>query len=218
MQIYQGKYVDKNGEEIIEIRNDGKTLWTEIRGVRFVGIDFDFFEPDENFSQGQLNLFTLTNSNELCECTIYCEISLLVLENNFEREAKLSMKLDLGKVTEKGSIDKEDLLLTLKYQNFEFNSKGTSGWFEDELVDLQKQMPKGHRLKCCFGCAYSDYSVYGHGLFGDMFCFRNIKEKYRKVFDKVEYMKIMDYRTETVQETHLCPEFEDRKSGTGYRG
>ena len=218
MQIYPAKYIDKNGEEKIEIRNDGRILRMEIRGVRFAGSDFDFFETDGDFSQEQLKTFTLSKTNNLCECTIFCEIPILILENEIETEARLSMKLELGKVTEKGWIDKEILSLTLKYKDFEFDSRGTSGWFEDELVDLQKQMPEEHKLKCCFGCAFSDYHVAGNGLFGDMLCFRNIKEKYLKVTDKYEFIGILDDYEEKVQETYLCPEFEIRKSGIGYRG
>jgi hypothetical protein len=44
------------------------------------------------------------------------------------------------------------------------------------------------------------------------------KAEYLKVRTKGEYMRVMNRYTERVQETYLCPEFERRKPGTGYRG
>jgi hypothetical protein len=73
-------------------------------------------------------------------------------------------------------------------------------------------------MKCCFNCAFSDYSPAGSGIFGDMLCFRDNKEEYFKVKDKWDLFRIWETMTEHVQETYLCPEFEKRIPGTGYRG
>ena len=47
---------------------------------------------------------------------------------------------------------------------------------EDELLDIQRQMPEGTYLKACINCAFSDYCPGGHGLFGGLACFRDNKE------------------------------------------
>jgi hypothetical protein len=70
----------------------------------------------------------------------------------------------------------------------------------------------------CFGCGLSDYSPLGHPLFGGLSCFRDNEIGYRSVRTKADLFRIWETRTELVQETHLCPRFERRKPGTGYRG
>ena len=76
----------------------------------------------------------------------------------------------------------------------------------------------GTLMKACINCAFSDYSPVGHGLFGGLACFRGNKAGYRGVTSKGGLFKIWDTMTEFVQETYLCPEFEKRAPGTGYRG
>lgn len=218
MEIYPAKYTDKNGEFETTIRNDGKTLRMNVRDVEFYGHSFDTFEIENGISEDRLALFSLSKTKDICNCTIECEIPIKVIADEIDLDARLFIKLELGRVTEKGWVEKEDVFLKLKYQDFELDSQGKSGWFEDELLDIQKQLPIGHKLKNCFGCAFSDYSVYGHGLFGGMFCFRNIKDEYIKILDKKAFMNIMHNAEEKVQETYLCPEFEIRKANTGYRG
>ena len=94
------------------------------------------------------------------------------------------------------------------------------GGFEEILQALQLALPSNTYMKSCVNCAFSDYSVYGHGYFGGMLCFRHQKSKYLAVESKEEYMDVMDAHdlTEVVIETYLCPEFERRAPGTGYRG
>ncbi len=106
----------------------------------------------------------------------------------------------------------------MSLSGYVYRSAGTSGWFEDELLDIQKQLPDGVFLKACITCAFSDYSPYGHGLFGGMLCFRDNKAGYLTVKGKSDLFRIWSTATEYVQETYLCPEFERRVRGSGYRG
>jgi hypothetical protein len=99
-----------------------------------------------------------------------------------------------------------------------WSSAALSGWFEDELLDLQRQLPDGMLMKACINCAFSDYSPYGHALFGGLACFRGNKDGYGAVKGKSDIFRIWDTMTEFVQETYLCPEFKKRLPGTGYRG
>lgn len=70
----------------------------------------------------------------------------------------------------------------------------------------------------CITCAYSDYSPYGHGLWGGMACFRNTKAEYLATKTKSDVFRIWDSLTEQVQETYHCPQWQPRIPGTGYRG
>jgi hypothetical protein len=109
------------------------------------------------------------------------------------------------------------LRLRLHIKEHEYLSSGKTGWFEDELLDLARQLPAGTYLKACINCAFSDYSPYGHGLFGGLACFRNSKQEYRQVKSKGDLFQIWEKNAGFVQETYLCPEFE-RRTRAGYRG
>lgn len=215
---YPARYIDKNGEVRTVIHIDGRILHVQLRGVDFIGYDFDGLEADHKADRGKLKTFTL-QSGELCACIIECELSIDVLIDGQTRKGILDTQLELGNPANNGGLDKEILNLTLRYEDKIIRSSGMSGWFEGELLDIQRNMPSGHHLKICFGCAFSDYSPYGHGLFGNMYCFRGNKEEYLRVKSKNELFAIWHTaEEEPVQETYVCPEFQIRKEGTGYRG
>jgi hypothetical protein len=115
-------------------------------------------------------------------------------------------------------LDHEDLRLSLHQPEFSIISEGKSGWFEDELQSLNAQLPAGFSLQICITCGLSDYSPYGHRLFGDLACFREADGEYRSVNSKDGIFAIWPRLTEYVQETHYCPRYEQRPKGRGYRG
>jgi Family of unknown function (DUF6304) len=216
MQSYPAKYFDKNGEFETTIRNDYKTLRMNLRGVEFLGESFTGLYTEEVDNPVLAN-FTFAQEC-LSDCKISYEMPIEIIAENNVIIGNLVVQIELGKPNEKGWSERDDVILVLSYDDKIFRSKVKSEWFENELLDIQNQLPINHKLKCCFGCIYSDYSVYGHGFFGDLMCYRNIKEDYKKVSDKKRFMEIMENFTEYVQETYLCEEFEVRKTGTGYRG
>ena len=86
------------------------------------------------------------------------------------------------------------------------------------MLDIQQQLPAGTYMKACINCAYSDYSPFGRYMTG-MMCFRHNKAAYLAVRDKWDLFRLTDeVQPEYIQEFHLCPEFEGRRPGTGYRG
>ena len=214
---YPARYSDRSGEELTLIRNDGKRLSVTIRGVEFRGGDFDALEPSGGTDPGMLSSFTL-QQNALCSCVIDAQISVPIVTPHGVTEGVLAAHLELGDPAPNGGIDRESLSLRLGLGDRVLTSRGWSGWFEDELLDLQKQMPEGTYLKACITCAFSDYSPLGHGLFGGLACFRGNKAGYRSVRTKRDLFEVWGTMTEFVQETFLCPEYERRAPGTGYRG
>ncbi len=214
---YAGTYSDAVGLEPIVLMNDGAKLSTEIRGVKFSGPDFDRLRPVAAGPELGLRLFEL-NNNELCACTLTVEIPVPIVTRQAQISGVLHASLELGLPNARGGIDSEMLRLTLKYGDQQNSSRGLSGWFEDELLDLQRQMPEGEYIKACINCLYSDYSPYGHGLFGCMMCFRNLKAEYLSVKSKDDLWGVHGREDRMVQETFLCPEFVRRVPGTGYRG
>lgn len=188
-----------------------------VRGVKFQGQDFDSLEPTKEPDPAQLSSFTL-NKGDLCSCVIEAEMHVPVVTSQGMEDGILTVHLELGDPAPNGGIDREHLTLQLKVGDQVIASKGWSGWFEDELLDIQKQLPKDSFMKACINCAFSDYSPGGHGLFGGLACFRDNKQGYSSVKTKRDLFGIWKTMTEFVQETYVCPEFEMRVPGTGYRG
>ena len=212
---YPARYRDRRGDVATSLFNDGQLLAMVVRNVTFRGDDFDALEPaDDSVATEQ---FTL-HDNCLCSCTIETDIPIPVLENGHEAQGRLTVHLELGDPAPNGGIDREWLRLTFHYDDKVVQSSGTSGWFEDELLDIQKRLPEGSYLKACITCAFSDYSPAGHGLFGGLACFRDNKAAYLAVNSKQKLFAVWNSMTGFVQETYLCPEFERRTPGAGYRG
>jgi Family of unknown function (DUF6304) len=199
------------------IQNDGKTLSVTIRGVEFRDGDFDILEPSIEPRPLRLASFTLQN-DALCSCVIEFEIPVPVATPGGTSKSVLSTRLELGDTTPNGGIDREHLSVRLRSEGMDLSSRAWSGWFEDELLDIQRQMTEGIDLRACINCAFSDYSPVGHGLFGGLACFRDNKEGYRTVKTKNDLFRVWGTMTEFVQETYRCPEFERRSPDTGYRG
>lgn len=220
VEFYPARYQDAQGEEHTIIINDGKRLRMLVRDVEFVGLDFDGLEPTLDSADPRLTSFTLFVGS-LCACHLECVMPLPVVVGQELITGQLKVYLELGRPRPGGNrgIDQETLRLCLSFGGASFCSSGTSGGsFEDELRDLQHALPESAYLKACISCAFSDYSPAGHGLFGSLACFRGNKVAYRQVTGKHALFAIWDTMTEFVQETYLCPEFEHRRRGAGYRG
>jgi hypothetical protein len=213
---YPATYTDAHGSETAAIDNNGEMLRLSFRGIEFVGNDFDSLEPNRAEPE-QLRRFTL-NQGCLCSCRIECRIPVPVHDRGRLLGGVLLVELVLGDPAPNGGLDREQLRIVLEYDGQRFASPGTSGWFEGELLGVQAQLPEGVFIKACINCLYSDYSPSGHGVFGCMMCFRNLKTEYLKVTTKKEFWSVHGRQDRFVQETYLCPEFERRIPGTGYRG
>ena len=155
----------------------------------------------------------------LCRCTFEVKIPISIVNKEEETSAGvITAHVELGEPSSIGGLDKEDIKLDLEFNSWKIKSYGDSGWFEDELLEIQQQLPRGIYMKSCINCLYSDYSPFGYSSFGDMMCFRNIKDEYLKVKSKDDFWGVHDKFERKVQETYLCKEFKRRVPGKGYRG
>ena len=164
-----------------------------------------------------LERFTL-NRGELCACSFAFDIPVPVIIEESEVSGRLHVELELGAPVPSGGLERERLKLTLEFAGQRVASSGGSGYFEDELMEIRRQMPKFVFIKACINCLFSDYHPGGQPAFGGMLCFRNIKAEYLQVKSKRDLFAVIRRRDRLVQETYLCPEFSPRISGTGYRG
>lgn len=217
---YPAIYEDAHGAEQATIENDGKLLRMVIRGVEFQSTEFDDFEPTLERTDPRLAWFAFDHGY-LCSYRLECTMSLPVVVGHEIIGARLLAQLELGEPRPGGNrgLAREGLRLCLTIGDTSFWSSGTSrGYFDNELDDIQRALPDNVYLKACINCAFSDYSPFGNGMFGCMACFRDNKAAYRQVTDQRGLFAIWDTRTDFVQETYLCPEFERRQPRTGYRG
>jgi len=100
-----------------------------------------------------------------------------------------------------------------------FKSNAPGLYFEDALLDINRQIKEDYYIKSCFTCQYSDYSPCGNDDFGTMLCYKNYKKDCLKVNNKSSYFKYLwGKKHETRQETYLCEEYKTRTSCRGYRG
>jgi hypothetical protein len=217
VNYYPTKYSNDHFSEETTIKNDGEILCVLIQRLEFTGNDFDSLSPIEDLTLEQQKHLPLWDDC-LCSCCIECEIPIRIHDQGRESSGKLFVRLDLGAPAKNGGLESEKLKIVLGYKNQIFAGSGESGWFEDELLEIQSQFPNGIFMKACINCLYSDYSPYGHGLFGCMMCFQNLKTEYIKVKTKQEFWSVHDRYDRMVQETYLCSQFERRVPGTGYRG
>jgi len=211
---YPALYRDHFGEEVTTLENDGKVLRMVVRGVTLEGSMLDDWEPAIPPDATQPASFSFTGN----ELTLDFEIPVPVVAHDRTLSANLRVHLELGAPKANGGLDREELQLELIVENKSFKSCGKHGWFEDELVELHAALPEDMFIKSCFKCAFSDYSPGGFGMFGCMACFRNSKQAYLSLKGKAAYFTLAEEIAEYVQETYLCPEFEERVPSTGYRG
>jgi hypothetical protein len=232
LESYPAMYCDKLGEEIIVIHNDGKNLRMVVRGVEFVGHEFDLFDPPADCDPVKLESFSFW-LGALCSCEIECDIPVTVFDNHQDVQGILKVRVQLGEsqpsngkvIQGKDHVTAEEdrvpdiLQLTLVYDGKSFKSGGKDKYatFDEQLLEIKPLLPEGVYLKTCWSCAFSDYHPAGSGAFGNLACFRNHKDEYCQVSSKKEFFELWDKRAESVQEIYLCPEFATLPPGSRWR-
>ncbi|MFJ8535420.1 DUF6304 family protein [Streptomyces sp. NPDC093591] len=219
MQRWPGRYTDRHGSEEIVLETDGReSIRTTIRGVVFEGDMMDDLgalggtPPEQEFS---------FLDGALCSCLLEWEVPLPVeVEGRGVRAGVLHCALRLGDPVGPG-LDEQSLFTTLRLDGREYRNTDGQDDFEGALHDIQRTLPRGARIKACVACAWSDYSPGNPPLMAGLACFRDAKDLYRRCDGKHGphgIFAIWQERTEFVQETWLCEEFEHRTSNRGYRG
>ncbi len=101
-------------------------------------------------------------------------------------------------------------------------------FFDISLETICKQLSGKYYLCNCFGCIYSDYSPYGCGNIGGIFCFADVADIYLRVNGKYSrdlkdgqctIWEAFDAGGRQCYETEVCERFKPRIGGLGgYRG
>jgi len=214
-------YTNRYGQETTTLESDGTSLYMVLRGTLFEGSSFTSLCPKNEEDIPTLgSTFPLSRFGELHACVFACELPLSLMVRGATEPGKLLVHFEVFDETR--FLPRQaawDMWLELHVGDNTFRSSHGFFDFEERLNEIQAHLPKDTYLQACIHCAFSDYSPAGHGEFGDLWCFRSNKQGYRNVTSKWDLFRLMSQaQPEAVQETYLCPEFEKRKPGTGYRG
>lgn len=208
MRKYKTIYSDKYGTEKAEIQSDGSEMKITLRGIDFEGTCFEILEGEidkEKFDyqeyEGNGNLGDLIN------CKFQVEIPIKLIDNKHEFTETVHAEVQ----TEEN--DDHGVFLRLSINKTTISNTKKFGWFEGALIDIQKQLPKNVKIKTCLSCKYSHYSPFGSSMFGNLYCFKKLKERTAKVNDKISLFDIWEiaYKENKlyyVQETFDCEEHE----------
>ena len=180
-------------------------LHAVIRGAAFSGYDFDGLDPDDPAQADAAGLGPATKAGELGACLLGGDLPCTIAEGGVVRPGTVSFELDLRAGCE--------LRVRTTVGGAPYEAAGDL--FEDALLALEGELPSGVRLVCCLTCLMSDYSPAGQGLTG-MHCHRDAAQQYLAVRGKADYWSVPV--TEIVMETYVCPRWQRRIPGTGYRG
>ncbi|MGW3287141.1 DUF6304 family protein [Streptomyces sp. NPDC001002] len=222
LSYWPGRYTDRHGSEEVVFETDGRdVIRTTIRGVLFESDTMDDLgalsgePPEQAFS-----FF----DGALCSCLLEWEVPIPVeVRGGGIRPAVLYCALRIGSPSTdpRKGLDSETLTTRLHLDGYDYRNADDRDGFEEALSEVQRRLPRAARLKACVSCAWSDYHPVGHSMMGGLACFRDAKDLYRQVDGKHGphgILTIWQSRTEFVQETWLCEEFEHRTGDVGYRG
>lgn len=238
MQKINGWY-ENNTEKIryaLAIENDAHLLSFMLKGVRFITQYFPFeldqrqsipADLNQRFDIWEHRLFSGETGYILCNCTIGLTFPQTIVDIKAETMAvsQLQVRQYLGAVDPnlQGNFKltgyRLDACLIIGSKSYHVQGEDFETLFEKLTCQLKRQ----YYFQNCYGCLYSDYSVYGHSEFGTMLCYKNVKEQYLDVNNKKDYIELESSYDQIVQETFCCPDFKKRIKvdpvhGTGYRG
>lgn len=211
MRKYKTTYQDKNGTESFYIESDGSDMFFTLRGIDFEGHDFEMLGGAVDHDKFDYDLYE-DGSGDLTNFNISLEIPILLFDSNSNSTftETLIAHVEVGKSPTENL--KHGLQLSTSFGNFEYTKKIT--WMEDDLIALQKELPENIYLKTCLSCKYSNYSPFGNGMFGSIYCFKNLKSKLPHLRDKSDLFNIWTREAMdkgdifSVQETFDCSEHQ----------
>jgi hypothetical protein len=237
---YQGIYTDSSGDDPATIRVDGTTIGFTVRGVEFIG-KLDCYRtalPSDSPARSSFTFVTNRIASDggemgceelLAEFTLSWQMPMTVVAKGRIYPGELRVRYHLldpggpragegGDTMDARFANLIDLALFYSYQKYTVTSGGR---FKDILRYLMAMLGPDVSITGCIACAYSDFPLAGNGMYGDMFCFRNLKGAYRLLQQKPEpdrsgYLELSrDERVLGTGELYCCPEFEPRVPRTG---
>ncbi|MAT99415.1 MAG: hypothetical protein CL608_19925 [Anaerolineaceae bacterium] len=204
LKTFHGTYQDKHGTDAVELQigNDGHSLQILVRDAEFTGFSIDLLMINSNPLSKE---FPLKHKNCLHSFELDCEAPFMLVGQNHEANGSLKIQCKVP-ATEEEWEDAAFLKLSLTSNNKNVQIDWCKAGFEDELHNLQKKLPEGVFLKCCFNCEFSSYNPYvNSGVMGQLCCFVDSEDKFAT--HGKGYHGWETHKPVFVQELHLCSQF-----------
>lgn len=211
MKNYPAIYRTQGIDYPIIIHNNEKILSFWLGNHYFYGTELSAMRTDD-----ELTIDLPRHHGDLCDCQfLYCVPQQLTDKQQQIYQIELNIEHRLGKPAKNGGLDEETIIIQCDFNHQSFMAQG--GWYEDVLLDLQRQLGQDFYFYNCFGCLYSDYSIFGQSAFASLMCFYSQKDDYFKAQNKSDDITLYK-NAEKVQETACCGDFLPRIQAVGYRG
>ncbi|MGW4352566.1 DUF6304 family protein [Nocardia sp. NPDC004582] len=213
---FPGSYEDGRGREPIKWRIEpydaagwtgGYEISTVVRGIPLSGGDLDCIDPDPPDPRAREVLSLEDRFDSLTRCRLTGDLPCTVMVSGNRRAEIIRFTVDLRPEPQRDDLH---LGVTLHGAAYETDCHD----FETGLRQLTEALPEGTALLCCYTCRYSGYSPVSGQIMG-MRCYRQAKDQYLAA--KTEHAIWSVPATEAVPETYLCPQYQVRVPGTGFR-
>ena len=206
MRKYQTTYKDKFGIEKSEILSDGSELNINLSNLDFSGRCFELLEGKIDKMKFEYEVF---EENEALGDLTNCQFIVNFPVKLFKHKKVITELIQADIVI--GENNNYGVKLTLKSKEFDILNSNRYDFFEDALINIQKQLPNDVVLRICLSCKYSHYHPLGNTMFGGLFCFKAIKEKIDEIKTKDSLLNLYemnhnDFKGIPVQETFDCTE------------
>ena len=206
MISYSTIYTDDFGKEQSTFESDGMSLKIQLRNHTFIGRSFELLELHKEVLTSASN-FSFSEDNFLTDCSFCVKIPLRLKTNSNTLisilEIEVVLKNSTYPTTRKFALSIDQKLFDM------LKGSEIKMWFETQMIQLQKLLPKNTMINSCIFCAYSNYWVGGSDCFGTLFCFKDVKERILAVKDKDQYMEVAEGNGIPTQETFWCSEFKE---------
>jgi len=215
MRNYLATYQDKIGKENILIKSDGSTMFFTLRNIDFEGHDFEMLTGEIDNTKFEYEKFA-DGSGDLTNFKIIITFPVLLFNSisNQTFTESLITHIEVGETTTIEGLGSEINRLRLTTSFGEFVIEKKLEWMEDALIAIQNKLPENIYLKTCLCCKYSNYSPFGNGMFGSIYCFKKLKSELKLLNDKTDLFEIWTAEAVdkgdifSVQETFDCSEHQ----------
>lgn len=207
MRIYQTTYKDKRGVEASEIHSNGSEMKISLRGIDFQGDCFETLEGIIDKTKFDYIEYKNHDKGDLSNCTFEVTIPIQLVDNEQTIQGIIYAQINIGIIEPCG------IYLKLETKSHVTSNTKHFGYFENALIDLQRQLPLNIKIKSCLSCKYAHYHPVGNGMFGGLHCFKHIKSVAQTIQSKHRLMNIWEKANKekaifNVQETYDCSEHE----------
>lgn len=199
---YSALYTDNLGCEQATVYFSKEEFQLRVRGCIFKNdsLNFDFSAKNSDKAR---RLFYLKD-DELIEYVIDIKIPLTLTYNNKECIEEFLLRVERHKNYYNNSLSFYSKDIVYKVEGYDL---------QELLSNMNKELPEGYDMKCCFSYMFGVHSV-KDSKDNDFYSLKNFEEKWGTVPNKDSYLKLFNIKykkkVKTLQKipiTYICDEY-----------